>query len=50
VCLQIKKHHHAGLVLRSNDPERVRSLLENYAPRFVEDFLAVEPPREKPTS
>jgi biotin carboxylase len=50
VCLRIKKHHHAGLVLRSYDPERVRSLLENYAPRFVEDFLAVEPPREKPTS
>jgi biotin carboxylase len=50
VCLQIRKHHHAGLVLRSKDPERVRSLLENYAPRFVEDFLAVEPPREKPTS
>src|ERR1700693_207459 len=50
VCLRIKKHHHAGLVLRSNDPERVRSLLENYAPRFVHDFLAVEPPREKPTS
>jgi biotin carboxylase len=50
VCLRIKKHHHAGLVLRSNDPDRVRSLLENYAPRFVHDFLAVEPPREKPTS
>jgi biotin carboxylase len=50
VCLRIKKHHHAGLVLKSNDPDRVRSLLENYAPRFVEDFLAVEPPREKPTS
>src|SRR6202047_303402 len=39
VYLRIKKHHHAGLVLRSNDPERVRSLLENYAPRFVEDFF-----------
>jgi biotin carboxylase len=50
VCLRIKRHHHAGLVLRSNHPERVRSLLENYAPRFVHDFLAVEPPREKPTS
>jgi biotin carboxylase len=50
VCLRIKKHHHAGLVLRSNDPDRVRSLLENYAPRFAHDFLAVEPPREKPTS
>ena len=50
VYLRIKKHHHAGLVLRSNDPERVRSLLENYAPRFVHDFLAVAPPRDKPTS
>jgi biotin carboxylase len=50
VCLRIKKHHHAGLVLRSNDPERVRALLENYTPRFMHDFLAVEPPREKPTS
>ncbi len=50
VCLRIKRHHHAGLVLRSHDPERVPTLLAEYAPRFVEDFLAVEPPREKPTA
>ncbi len=50
VFLRIKKHHHAGLVLRSNDPERVQSLLESYSQRFVEEFLAVEPPREKPAS
>ncbi len=50
VFLRIKKHHHAGLVLRSNDPERVRALLENYSPRFAQEFLAVEPPREKPTA
>jgi hypothetical protein len=48
VFLRIKKHHHAGLVLRSGDPDRVRALLENYSQRFVQDFLAVEPPREKP--
>ena len=50
VFLRIKKHHHAGLILRSTDEERVQSLLESYARRFVQDFLAVEPPREKPTA
>jgi biotin carboxylase len=50
VFLRIKKHHHAGLILRSSDPERVQTLLENYTQRFAAEFLAVEPPREKPTS
>jgi biotin carboxylase len=50
VFLRIKKHHHAGLVLRSNDPQRLQGLLENYTQRFAAEFLAVEPPREKPTS
>jgi biotin carboxylase len=50
VFLRIKKHHHAGLILRSSDPQRVRSLLEGYAQRVAEEFLAVEPPREKPVS
>ncbi len=50
VFLRIKKHHHAGLILRSTNPERVRTLLESYSQRFAEEFLAVEPPREKPTA
>jgi biotin carboxylase len=50
VFLRIKKHHHAGLVLRSTNPERVRTLLESYNHRFAEEFLAIEPPREKPTA
>jgi biotin carboxylase len=50
VFLQIKKHHHAGLVLRSNDPQRLQALLESYSRRFAAEFLAVERPREKPTS
>jgi biotin carboxylase len=50
VCLRIKKHHHAGLVLKSGDPHRVPALLENYARRFAEEFLAVQPPRDKPTA
>ena len=50
VYLRIKKHHHAGLVLRSADPGRVPALLETYAERFAQEFLAVEPPRSKPTA
>jgi len=50
VFLRIKRHHHAGLILRSGDPQRVPSLLGSYAQRFAEEFLAVEPPREKPTA
>lgn len=50
VVLRIKKHHHAGLVLRSTDPRRIPGLLENYAQRFAREFLAVEPPRDKPTA
>ncbi len=50
VHLRIKKHHHAGLVLRSTDPHRIPVVLENYAQRFAEEFLAIEPPRDKPTA
>ena len=50
VHLRIKRHHHAGLVVRSADPKRIPTLLEVYARRFAEDFLAVEPPRDKPTA
>jgi biotin carboxylase len=50
VCLRIKKHHHAGLVLRSADPERIPALLKSYARRFADDFLAIAPQRDKPTA
>jgi len=50
VVLRIKRHHHAGLILRSGEPARVPALLEDYARRFAEEFTAVEPPREKPTA
>jgi hypothetical protein len=50
ICLRIKKHHHAGFILRSTSVQRVQVLLESYAPRFAEDFLAVEPQRDKPAA
>src|SRR4029077_11938706 len=50
VHLRIKKHHHAGLVLKSSDPQRIPGLLQDYARRFAEEFMAVEPLRDKPTA
>ncbi|MFZ0417062.1 MAG: ATP-grasp domain-containing protein [Candidatus Sulfotelmatobacter sp.] len=50
IALRIKRHHHAGLILRSTDSERLPALLGDYAQRFAQEFTAVEPPREKPTA
>jgi biotin carboxylase len=50
VYLRIKKHHHAGLILRSKNQARVQSLLENYAERFATEFMAVQPQKDKPTA
>jgi biotin carboxylase len=43
------KKHHAGLIVKSPDPGRVRELIDNYAQRFRQDFFASEPPRDKPS-
>jgi biotin carboxylase len=47
IVYRVKKVHHAGLIVRSQKLERVEELLEQYAKRFVEDFVAVVPPLEK---
>ena len=48
IVYRVKKSHHAGIIVRSTRPERVDELLNNYAGRFVEDFVAVVPPPERP--
>ena len=48
IVYRVKKRHHAGLIVRSPGLERVDELLNNYAQRFVEDFVAVVPPPERP--
>ena len=50
IVLRLKKHHHAGLIVRSGDPERVRALLEDYAQRFAHEYLATAPVPDKPTA
>jgi hypothetical protein len=50
IVFRMKKHHHAGLIVRSPEHERVRLLLEDYAERFAQQYLAVAPPPLKPTA
>jgi biotin carboxylase len=47
---RMKKHHHAGMIVKSDDPERVRELLEEYSAEFAQRFLASMPPPDKPTA
>jgi hypothetical protein len=48
ITYRVKKRHHVGLVVRSENLERVEELLGQYARRFTEDFTAVVPPLERP--
>jgi biotin carboxylase len=41
---RMKKHHHAGLIVRSAGAQRVEELLERYSAEFATRFLAKLPP------
>jgi hypothetical protein len=47
IVYRVKKRHHAGLIVSSPKLERVRELLDQYARRFAEDFVAIVPPLER---
>lgn len=48
IVYRAKKKHHAGLIVRSKSHARVTKLLDDYGRRFVDDFIAVLPPLERP--
>lgn len=50
IVWRMNKAHHAGLIVTSHDPERVKFLLESYTARFYDDFYATAPAPDKPTS
>jgi biotin carboxylase len=50
VVVRLKKHHHAGLIVRSPQAARVAQLLDEYSVAFAEKFMAKMPPPAKPTS
>jgi biotin carboxylase len=49
IVVRLKKHHHAGLIVRSGKPERVKQLLEEYSAEFSRRFLASLPPLDRLT-
>jgi biotin carboxylase len=50
VVKRLSKHHHAGLIVRAESPERVEVLVHEYSDRFLDEFCAVEPVPDKPTA
>ena len=50
VVWRMHREHHAGLIVKSPDFDRVTELLDQYKNRFREDFWAKLPPRDRPTS
>jgi biotin carboxylase len=46
---RMKKHHHAGLIVRSTSAQRVEELLAQYSGEFATRFLAKLPPLERLT-
>ena len=46
VVWRLSKKYHAGLIVSSPDAARVEFLLNSYAERFAQDFLAVLPPKQ----
>ena len=50
IVVRLKKHHHAGLIVRSPEAARVAQLLDEYSVAFAEKFMAKMPPPPKPTS
>jgi hypothetical protein len=49
IVMKVKKRHHAGVIVASDDAARVRQLLESYPPRFYAEFHASAPPPARAT-
>jgi hypothetical protein len=47
IVFRVSKRHHAGLIVRSPDPDRVTALLDSYVTRFYKDFHAFAPLPER---
>lgn len=50
VVYRMTKRHHAGLIVKSESPQRVAQLLDEYGQAFAERFLARMPAPDRPTA
>jgi biotin carboxylase len=49
IVVRVRKHHHAGLIVASQDATRVEHLVSEYTRRFYEEFHAFAPAPARPT-
>ena len=49
IVWRLKKRHHAGLIVRSGQWQRVNTLIQSYAERFRADFHATMPLPDQPS-
>ncbi len=50
IIFRVTKYHHVGFILKSPSHERIQKLLQSYAQRIRDDFMATQPVPEKPTA
>jgi biotin carboxylase len=50
IVQRLNRHHHAGLIVCADSPERVQSLVDEYSGRFLEEFCAIQPAPDRPTA
>jgi len=50
IVYRLHKDHHAGLILRSHNPDRIKALLNEYISRFHNDFYTRLDAPDKPTA
>ena len=50
IVYRVRKKHHAGLIVASQDPKRVDALLDDYTGRFLQDFYAYAPAPDSPSA
>ncbi len=50
ITYRVTKYHHVGFILKSQSPERIQHLLDSYARRFYDDFVATQPVPDRPTA
>ncbi|RIK47919.1 MAG: ATPase, partial [Chloroflexi bacterium] len=48
VVWRLEKRHHVGLIVASEERQRVQDLIADYVPRIAQEFTAVEAPLDKP--
>ncbi len=49
IVWRMQKPNHVGLIVASPSEDRIQELLESYTRRFVDDFFAFVPARDRPT-